>query len=158
MPFKKYLDSHLKPYRCTLDACKNNPFSSIATVLRHEREAHGMHGDNLKPHHRPLKHCDRSIEGNGFPRRSNLLDHLKRVHNDSNPSIQGSTSEAMVERQISGPMSLHTARADHLLEKAPLYTDGAWQCCACQLANNTLSRYLCTLCLHNRCLGCIATV
>ena len=76
----KHLDSHLKPYRCKVSACVAVPFSSTACLLRHEREAHGMHGHGEKPHLCWFQDCDRSISGNGFPRRWNLFDHMKRVH------------------------------------------------------------------------------
>ncbi|KAL8993679.1 MAG: hypothetical protein Q9169_006168 [Polycauliona sp. 2 TL-2023] len=69
--YDKHLDSHLKPYRCKLSACSTLAFSSTACLLRHEREAHG----------------------NGFPRRWNLFDHMRRVHNhQGQASSPGSTS------------------------------------------------------------------
>jgi hypothetical protein len=40
----KFVDSHLKPYRCRVHACENSRFSSTACLLRHEREAHAMQG------------------------------------------------------------------------------------------------------------------
>lgn len=76
----KHLDSHLKPYRCKLSTCSTLAFSSTACLLRHEREAHGMHGHGDKPHLCIYQDCERSIPGNGFPRRWNLYDHMKRVH------------------------------------------------------------------------------
>lgn len=39
-----------------------------------------MHGHGSKPHLCSYSDCDRSIPGNGFPRRYNLFDHMKRVH------------------------------------------------------------------------------
>ena len=51
-----------------------------------------MHGHGDKPYLCRYEDCDRSIEGNGFPRRWNLLDHMKRVHNDSGPSSAGCAS------------------------------------------------------------------
>ncbi|MCJ1385443.1 hypothetical protein MMC17_008566 [Xylographa soralifera] len=90
--YDKHLDSHLKPYRCKVHACVNVAFSSTACLLRHEREAHGMHGHGDKPYLCRYEDCDRSIEGNGFPRRWNLLDHMKRVHSDSGPSSAGCAS------------------------------------------------------------------
>lgn len=48
----KYLDSHLKPYRCKVPACMDAQlqFSSNACLFRHEREAHGFHGHGDNPH------------------------------------------------------------------------------------------------------------
>ena len=91
--FSKHLDSHLKPYRCKLSSCTSLAFSSTACLLRHEREAHGMHGHGDKPHLCTYTDCERSIPGNGFPRRWNLFDHMKRVHDYTGPaSSTGSTS------------------------------------------------------------------
>jgi hypothetical protein len=81
----KYLDSHLKPYQCKHAECGELKFSSNACLFRHEREAHGMHFYGKNPHRCQYAGCDRSIEG--FPRRWNLHDHMKRVHkhNSSQP-------------------------------------------------------------------------
>ncbi|KAF2758320.1 hypothetical protein EJ05DRAFT_347264 [Pseudovirgaria hyperparasitica] len=78
--YDKYVDSHLRPFRCKVASCANTPFSSTACLLRHEREAHGMHGHGSKPHLCSFPDCERSLPGNGFPRRYNLFDHMKRVH------------------------------------------------------------------------------
>lgn len=91
--YDKHLDSHLKPYRCKVPSCVEVPFSSTACLLRHEREAHGMHGHGEKPHLCHFQECERSAPGNGFPRRWNLGDHMKRVHDYTGPaSSTGSSS------------------------------------------------------------------
>ncbi|CCU75568.1 hypothetical protein BGHDH14_bgh01731 [Blumeria hordei DH14] len=79
----KFVDSHLKPYRCKIAICKDLHFSSTACLLRHEREAHAMHGHGDKPFLCTYEGCERGMAGNGFPRHWNLRDHMKRVHNDS---------------------------------------------------------------------------
>lgn len=76
----KFIDSHLKPFRCKIEACSKQEFSSTACLLRHEREAHGMHGHGDRPHLCFYPGCERGISGNGFPRRYNLYDHMRRVH------------------------------------------------------------------------------
>lgn len=86
--YDKFVDSHLKPYRCKIHACESARFSSTACLLRHEREAHAMHGHGEKPYLCTFGGCDRGIPGNGFPRHWNLCDHMKRVHNRS-PSPGG---------------------------------------------------------------------
>ena len=78
----KFVDSHLKPYRCKHLVCENLHFSSTACLLRHEREAHAMHGHGNKPFLCTYEGCERGVPGNGFPRHWNLRDHMKRVHND----------------------------------------------------------------------------
>lgn len=81
------MDSHLKPYRCKVESCENARFSSTACLLRHEREAHAMHGHGDKPYLCTYEGCDRAIPGNGFPRNWNLRDHMRRVHNDDGKSL-----------------------------------------------------------------------
>jgi hypothetical protein len=78
----KFVDSHLKPYKCKVHTCKDLCFSSTACLLRHEREAHAMHGHGDKPFLCTYDGCERGAPGNGFPRHWNLRDHMKRVHND----------------------------------------------------------------------------
>ncbi|KAJ5965768.1 hypothetical protein N7481_012482 [Penicillium waksmanii] len=80
--YQQYLDSHLKPYRCKVPACVDTQlrFSSNACLFRHEREAHGLHGHGDNPHLCLWEGCERSVSGNGFPRRWNLYDHMRRVH------------------------------------------------------------------------------
>ena len=52
-----------------------------------------MHGHGEKPHLCHYEDCDRSLPGNGFPRRWNLFDHMKRVHGFvGTPSSNGSIS------------------------------------------------------------------
>ncbi|KAK1083159.1 hypothetical protein LTR33_003440 [Friedmanniomyces endolithicus] len=105
--YDKFIDSHLKPFRCKLDACSKQEFSSTACLLRHEREAHGMHGHGDRPHLCYYDGCERGISGNGFPRRYNLFDHMKRVHDHkeepesaTGSPVLGSTSQS--QRRITG--------------------------------------------------------
>ncbi|KAI0450709.1 hypothetical protein F5B21DRAFT_415916 [Xylaria acuta] len=77
--YDKFVDAHLKPYRCKV--CKDARFSSTATLLRHEREAHAMHGHGDKPYLCTYEGCERAIPGNGFLRMWNVRDHMRRVHN-----------------------------------------------------------------------------
>ena len=90
----KFIDSHLKPFRCKMEACAKMEFSSTACLLRHEREAHGLHGHGEKPNLCEYAGCDRATPGNGFPRRYNLFDHMKRVH-DHKGSPAESTGSPM---------------------------------------------------------------
>ncbi|KAH7132280.1 hypothetical protein B0J11DRAFT_222173 [Dendryphion nanum] len=88
--YDKYVDSHLKPFRCNKKVCVGVQFSSTACLLRHEREAHGMHGHGSRPHLCHFTDCERSVPGNGFPRRYNLFDHMKRVHDFTGPTTEPS--------------------------------------------------------------------
>ncbi|KAG6003651.1 hypothetical protein E4U21_001812 [Claviceps maximensis] len=97
--YDKFVDSHLKPYRCKAESCEGARFSSTACLLRHEREAHGLHGHGDKPFLCVYEGCERAVPGNGFPRQWNLRDHMKRVHNDhgsagGSPPSGGSSQSA----------------------------------------------------------------
>lgn len=91
-PYSKFIDSHLKPFRCKIEACAKQEFSSTACLLRHEREAHGMHGHGDRPHLCFYPGCERGFAGNGFPRRYNLYDHMKRVHDHKEDTHSGLAS------------------------------------------------------------------
>ncbi|EER38639.1 C2H2 finger domain-containing protein [Histoplasma capsulatum H143] len=97
--YHKYLDSHLKPYRCKVSQCVDAHFSSNACLFRHEREAHGMHGHGENPHLCHFSTCERSVPGNGFPRRWNLHDHMKRVHDYSSSERVSSPEQSPVDGQ-----------------------------------------------------------
>lgn len=88
--YDKYVDSHLKPFRCNKKSCVGVQFSSTACLLRHEREAHGMHGHGARPHLCHFTDCERAVPGHGFPRRYNLFDHMKRVHQYDGPTTEPS--------------------------------------------------------------------
>ncbi|KAI1640142.1 hypothetical protein F4809DRAFT_516663 [Biscogniauxia mediterranea] len=92
--YDKFVDSHLKPYRCKIESCENARFSSTACLLRHEREAHAMHGHGDKPYLCTYEGCDRAQAGNGFPRQWNLKDHMRRVHNDNGSSLNSATGSS----------------------------------------------------------------
>lgn len=98
--YDKFVDSHLKPYRCKITSCENARFSSTACLLRHEREAHAMHGHGDKPYLCTYEGCDRAVPGNGFPRNWNLKDHMRRVHNDNGSSV-GAPSTSPVSQVVS---------------------------------------------------------
>ncbi|KAL9048647.1 MAG: hypothetical protein Q9162_007613 [Coniocarpon cinnabarinum] len=78
--YDKYIDSHLKPYRCKQEGCEELRFSSTACRLRHEREAHGSHGHGVNPYLCLYEGCERSKQDKGFPRAWNRNDHMKRCH------------------------------------------------------------------------------
>jgi hypothetical protein len=93
----KFLDSHLKPYKCKVKTCEVC-FSSTADLIRHERKAHAMHRHGDKPFLCTYEGCERGVPGNGFPRYRNCSDHMKRVHNDPGYPPDGITPE--IERKL----------------------------------------------------------
>ncbi|KAF1927770.1 uncharacterized protein M421DRAFT_421610 [Didymella exigua CBS 183.55] len=116
--YDKYVDSHLKPFRCNKKTCVGVQFSSTACLLRHEREAHGMHGHGARPHLCHFQDCERAVPGHGFPRRYNLFDHMKRVHQfegpttEPSPPLQGQAPRKPVSRK-------RKASAEDMPEKRP---------------------------------------
>ncbi|PVI04703.1 hypothetical protein DM02DRAFT_159775 [Periconia macrospinosa] len=98
----KYVDSHLKPYRCNREGCPNVQFSSTACLLRHEREAHALHGHGKNPNLCYYTDCERAMAGNGFRRRYNLFDHMKRVHDYTGPTNDASTSPSAESQAAKG--------------------------------------------------------
>ncbi|KAM0493931.1 hypothetical protein ACHAP8_008955 [Fusarium lateritium] len=46
--YHKFIDYHLKPYRCKADSCEDVRFTSTASLLRHERKAHRPGPQTLK--------------------------------------------------------------------------------------------------------------
>lgn len=55
-----------------------------------------MHG--AEPHLCHYTGCDRSIPGNGFPRKYNLYDHMKRVHEHAEPMTPDHASPPMMNQ------------------------------------------------------------
>lgn len=68
-----------------------------------------MHGHGEKPYLCKYEDCDRSITGNGFPRRWNLQDHMKRVHDDLGPSSTGSASPSPSSVSSTAPAKVTTS-------------------------------------------------
>lgn len=74
------MDKHLRPYVCREPGCeKIRGFTYSGGLLRHEREVHRQHGGPRAPRFCPHQDCKRST-GQGFSRKENLNEHLRRVH------------------------------------------------------------------------------
>jgi hypothetical protein len=99
-PLSKYLDSHLRPFVCTHNGCNSPQFSSNACLFRHQREAHGLHGHGENPHLCHYPGCERAQDRNGFPRKWNLKDHMKRVHGweESDDSLSSGSQPAVSQK------------------------------------------------------------
>jgi hypothetical protein len=74
------MDKHTRPYVCLQPGCeKIRGFTYSGGLLRHEREVHRKYGGPKAPRFCPHKDCKRST-GQGFSRKENLHEHLRRVH------------------------------------------------------------------------------
>ncbi|KAF2489479.1 hypothetical protein BU16DRAFT_423610, partial [Lophium mytilinum] len=80
----KHMDKHDRPYKCTIAGCENlRGYTYSGGLLRHEREVHRMHGGSRKSLFCPFADCKRS-SGQGFTRKENLAEHIRRVHRSNN--------------------------------------------------------------------------
>jgi len=91
------MDKHDRPYKCLQRGCeKLQGFTYSGGLLRHEREVHKMHGGARKPLFCPYPDCKRS-SGDGFTRKENLQEHIRRVHRRSSTAdgvpIEGAEGE-----------------------------------------------------------------
>ena len=70
-----------------------------------------MHGHGDKPYLCQYDDCDRAVLGNGFPRRWNLQDHMKRVHDYTGPPTNGRNSPAISDASNPKARKSKTSRA-----------------------------------------------
>ena len=69
-----------------------------------------MHGHGDRPHLCWYPGCERGILGNGFPRRYNLFDHMKRVH-DYKEDPASSTGSPVLGGESQGPKKSRKRKA-----------------------------------------------
>ncbi|EOA82686.1 uncharacterized protein SETTUDRAFT_66774, partial [Exserohilum turcica Et28A] len=111
--WNKHMDKHDRPYKCNDKGCeKLQGFTYSGGLLRHEREVHGMHGSAKNSLFCPSPDCKRS-SGDGFTRKENLAEHLRRVHR------RMSMSEDMHGLAIRHNMVRHE------IEESPIRDSGA---------------------------------
>lgn len=105
----------MKPYVCrygaTDESCRSLRFSSNACLFRHEREMHGLHNHGINPYLCMYPGCERARRDNGFPRRWNQRDHMKRVHGwdevDSDESADRAYPNPSARRKKSSSIQHH---------------------------------------------------
>ncbi|KAF8862029.1 hypothetical protein BDZ45DRAFT_799415 [Acephala macrosclerotiorum] len=71
--FKKHMDKHLRPYKCSSPACKAGGFARPGDLKRHEREVH-----TTPIYTCPIATCKRRRRR--FSRKDNLVQHMRRTH------------------------------------------------------------------------------
>lgn len=93
-----------------------------------------MHGHGDRPHLCFYAGCERGVPGNGFPRRYNLFDHMKRVHDHKEDSASASglaspdpdaKKPAGHGRKRKSPSSTASEPAAHRLKISPQLTPPA---------------------------------
>ncbi|KAH6684223.1 hypothetical protein B0J14DRAFT_7145 [Halenospora varia] len=89
--FRKHMDKHTRPYKCTENNCKAKNFASAGDLKRHRRSAHGSRAFPC-----PFPSCKYSKLG--FGRKDNQMEHLKRIHKmDQVSSAQGIVAFSSIE-------------------------------------------------------------
>jgi hypothetical protein len=83
--FRKHMDKHYRPYKCSVTGCKIKDFSNAGELKRHKQEVHSPPAFSC-----PVVSCKRHRRG--FSRRDNLKQHLERCHEDSNDTASASKS------------------------------------------------------------------
>jgi len=80
--WNKHMDKHDRPYKCSEPGCdKVQGFTYSGGLLRHQREVHKLNVPNKKAFFCPYPNCNRySGTGNGFTRKENLNEHIRRRH------------------------------------------------------------------------------
>jgi hypothetical protein len=76
-----------------------------------------MHGHGSRPHLCHFSDCERSVHGNGFPRRYNLFDHMKRVHDYTGPTTEPSPPASNKSGEKSKVTRKRKSTADEGAEK-----------------------------------------
>ena len=76
-----------------------------------------MHGHGARPNLCHFADCERSAPGQGFPRRYNLFDHMRRVHGWQGEKEEGSTDGSGL-RKVRGQKRKFTMPAAKAEKKA----------------------------------------
>ncbi|KAL2068105.1 hypothetical protein VTL71DRAFT_16203 [Oculimacula yallundae] len=71
--FKKHMDKHERPHKCTVPHCKATDFTNLGDLKRHHRTVHRQGSFFC-----PSLSCKRHVKG--FGRKDNRDEHVKRVH------------------------------------------------------------------------------
>ncbi|KAF7712897.1 Zinc finger C2H2 type domain-containing protein [Penicillium ucsense] len=90
--WSKHMDKHDRPFRCHEPGCnRGQGFTYSGGLLRHQREVHKKYTNAITPIVCPYTDCNRS-SGNGFTRRENLREHLRRRHRHTDDVNRGTST------------------------------------------------------------------
>jgi hypothetical protein len=85
------MDKHERPYKCNEAGCeKLQGFTYSGGLLRHQREVHKKNGTTKATLFCPDPNCNRH-SGQGFTRKENLNEHIRRRH-VAQPGLAGQQS------------------------------------------------------------------
>ncbi|KAE8447414.1 hypothetical protein EG329_010828 [Mollisiaceae sp. DMI_Dod_QoI] len=90
---RKHMDKHLRPYKCPVPNCMVNNFATSGDLKRHHREVHGNPSFVC-----PNTSCKRHRKG--FSRRDNLVQHMKRTHNQDEQDVDAMHASRLTEAVI----------------------------------------------------------
>lgn len=82
------MDKHVRPYKCTISNCKAKEFSNAGDLKRHQAS---IHTSGNRKFHCSVVRCSR--RRNGFKRKDNLSEHLRRVHGMEKVEVANSSRE-----------------------------------------------------------------
>jgi hypothetical protein len=94
--WNKHMDRHERPYKCDHPNCQNTQgFTYSGGLMRHQREVHRWHQTTKSRLFCPFDDCLRNSSGEGFSRKENLEEHVRRRHGGrAPPSTHDQSSDA----------------------------------------------------------------
>ncbi|KAF2805584.1 uncharacterized protein BDZ99DRAFT_450218 [Mytilinidion resinicola] len=115
--WSKHMDKHDRPYKCTIAGCeKLQGYTYSGGLLRHEREVHKMYGGVKKSLFCPFPDCKRS-SGQGFTRKENLAEHIRRVHHTTDEEREVSLQDLVAIQTATGSFPLERENRECILNK-----------------------------------------
>ena len=110
--WNKHMDKHERPYKCTEAGCeKLQGFTYSGGLLRHQREVHKKNSTAKATLFCPDVNCNRHT-GQGFTRRENLNEHIRRRH------VNQSGLEGQQSPTVAGPSKAQTAPPNYLADSS----------------------------------------
>lgn len=108
--WNKHLDRHERPYKCHEPGCDITAgFTYSGGLLRHLREVHKKQSPGKKLLHCPYPNCSRA-GGDGFTRKENLEEHMRRRHQQLAPQNVDANTLVIANNQPHPQMNGHNSR------------------------------------------------
>ena len=117
---------HERPFVCRSSGCESVPgFTCKGDLKRHEQEQHNKGKKFLCP----VTDCKRNLKDQGFTRRTNLADHVRRVHETSDMKAGKGREQSAEDRLDNGnsrsymQSSSSRQQPQHLITRSTEYED-----------------------------------